>query len=402
MIGILRKYNTTATAIDQPVDFEVPESSVMLAVYLAIPEAENGRRSLNSKNGMRRAKQLGRYPNKAPLGYLNQSAPDGKKFIAPYPPVAELIKWSFQQLSKNAYRIEDVRRMANAKGLECSRSNFWKLLHNPLYCGYITFSSNEFEERQLIKGIHEPIITEALFYEVQSIIDTKRRIIKKTSEANEVFLLHRYLICPTCNSKLYGSSSTGRNKKHPYYHCKTGCKKRFKADVINEDYENKLKKIRLSAGVAPLFEMILRDTNVNIQLNEHSNERTLILKQIKEQELFITKARKLFVSGGIEFDDFSKLKKEYLVISNSLNDELNKVNIKLQCINQQLNFSKSFDKTLSVFKDLDMNDKKHIVNFIPPIDINSQGAFSLHLNSALSKILFFKNNTQNHNRLISQ
>ncbi len=43
MIGILRKHHTTATAIDQPIDFDIPESSVMLAVYLSIPEAENMR-----------------------------------------------------------------------------------------------------------------------------------------------------------------------------------------------------------------------------------------------------------------------------------------------------------------------------------------------------------------------
>jgi DNA invertase Pin-like site-specific DNA recombinase len=81
MIGILRKNDTTATAIDQPIDFEVPESSVMLAVYLAIPEAENGRRALNTSNGIRRAKQLGRYPGRAPLGYINLTAPDEKNTL---------------------------------------------------------------------------------------------------------------------------------------------------------------------------------------------------------------------------------------------------------------------------------------------------------------------------------
>lgn len=31
-------------AIEQPIDFSVPESAVMLALYLAVPEAENTRR----------------------------------------------------------------------------------------------------------------------------------------------------------------------------------------------------------------------------------------------------------------------------------------------------------------------------------------------------------------------
>jgi DNA invertase Pin-like site-specific DNA recombinase len=70
MISLLSKHNTTVTAIDQPIDFSVPESTVMLAVYLSIPEAENSRRSLNTANGIRRARQLGRYPHKAPLGFI--------------------------------------------------------------------------------------------------------------------------------------------------------------------------------------------------------------------------------------------------------------------------------------------------------------------------------------------
>lgn len=39
MIGILRRFNVSAMAVDQPIDFSVPESTVMLAVYLSIPEA---------------------------------------------------------------------------------------------------------------------------------------------------------------------------------------------------------------------------------------------------------------------------------------------------------------------------------------------------------------------------
>ena len=36
MLGILRALNTKPFAIDQPIDFDVPESIVMLAVYLSI------------------------------------------------------------------------------------------------------------------------------------------------------------------------------------------------------------------------------------------------------------------------------------------------------------------------------------------------------------------------------
>jgi site-specific DNA recombinase len=55
----------------EPIDFSVPESTVMLAVYLAVPEAENTLRAQNIANGILRAKLKGRYPSKTPLGFIN-------------------------------------------------------------------------------------------------------------------------------------------------------------------------------------------------------------------------------------------------------------------------------------------------------------------------------------------
>lgn len=72
-------------AIDQPIDFSVPESTVMLAVYLSVPEAENRRRALNTANGIRRAKQTGWYPSKAPIGFINLTTLDEKKIVQKQP-----------------------------------------------------------------------------------------------------------------------------------------------------------------------------------------------------------------------------------------------------------------------------------------------------------------------------
>jgi site-specific DNA recombinase len=100
MIGVLKDLNMQAIAIDRPINFEVPESIVMLAVYLSIPETKNSRRGKNTSDGLRRAKKLGRWPGKAPIGYANISTPDDKKLIAPKQHEADHIKWLFQQFAK--------------------------------------------------------------------------------------------------------------------------------------------------------------------------------------------------------------------------------------------------------------------------------------------------------------
>jgi site-specific DNA recombinase len=150
MIRTLKELNINPIAIDQPVDLDIPESIVMLAVYLSIPEAENCRRGLTTSDGIRRAKKMGRWAGKAPIGYTNRTEPDGKKFIMPKQPEADHIRWSFEQLATGMYTMSQVRRMACVNGLRCERNNFWKLVRNPIYCGIIRIRANRNEDEQFI------------------------------------------------------------------------------------------------------------------------------------------------------------------------------------------------------------------------------------------------------------
>ncbi|UKB78632.1 recombinase family protein [Chryseobacterium sp. MEBOG07] len=397
MIGMLRKCRTTAMAIDQPVDFSVPESIVMLAVYLSVPEAENSRRAQNTANGIRRAKLMGRYPNKAPLGFINLTLVDGKKIIAPKEPEAGIIKWIFHQLSKNIHRVEEIRKMANDKGLICSRSHFFRLMRNPIYCGLITIKFNS-EEEQMVKGTHEPLIPEVLFYEVQRIITTKRKITAKRDDLKAMFFLRGFLVCPLCGHKLSGSFSQGARKKYPYYHCHGGCKTRINAIVLNDSYQRKLQQLTLSNKAIDLFSCILEDRSVKTQKTGYLYERNLVERKLKEEELILSRARKLFVAEILKLDDYSELKRENQINSKCLKKELLHITVKLRDIEKQNQLEdRSFVDIFQGFSDLDMADKKHLVNLIPPANVDYQsGNLSLGLNDALSKILSKKNNRKSN------
>ncbi|MGN6178836.1 MAG: recombinase family protein [Mucilaginibacter sp.] len=388
MIGILRRYNTIPMAIDQHVDISVPENAVMLAVYLSIPEAENERRGMNTAAGIRRAKQMGRYPNKAPLGYLNLTGIDGRKYIAPKQPEANIMKWVFTQIAKNSYRIEDLRKMAIKKGLRCSGTNFWRLIRNPVYCGLVKLFTQT-EELQLIKGIHEPIISEDLFYVVQNIINPKKKLAGKKTDLMDAFHLKRYLNCPTCGRKLCGSYSQGRAKKYSYYHCTSSCKIRLKADIINSNYSEKLQQLVLSENAVELFTIVLKDINITDQKMAYLSERKLLQQQIERNNSYISKARTLFMDNVLKYDDFSEIKKERQENIGCLNTELDTILIKLKKIDEQANLANRPITTIfQGFPDLDLADKKHLINLLPPTGINFKtGDISLIPNRALSKIL---------------
>jgi len=392
MIGMLRKYNTTAMAIDQPLDLSVPESTVMLAVYLSVPEAENSRRALNTASGIRRAKLMGRYPNKAPMGYINVTTIDNRKIISLKQPESSILRWVFQQLARNNHKIEEIRSMALDKGLKCSRSHFFRIIRNPVYCGLIPIQFNK-GEQDLVKGTHEPMISETLFYEVQRTIARKRKVTAKEDLMKKTFFLRGVLECPTCKRKLTGSFSSGSTKRYPYYHCRGRCKTRINAIFLNDCYQRELQQWVLSDKIIGLFSLIMEDWNTNTCKTRYLLDRNIVVRKLNEQESIYSQARKLFVVGVLKFDDYSQLKKEYQVNSKCLKKELQEINAKIESINQQNQME--YNSMMNIFQGfagLDTSDKKHLVSLIPPLEVDFQtGSMTLQLNSTLSKILVTNN-----------
>lgn len=187
-----------------------------------------------------------------------------------------------------------------------------------------------------------------------------------------------------------GSFCKDYSKKYPYYHCNGKCGTRIRADLINDLYDKLIENLVLSPGTADLFKRILNDVNTATQRAQYLQERRILLEQVEEQEKTISKARKLYLSEKFEFDDFSSLKKEYHVLSEILKSELDKVTIKLDCLNKHLsNADELFSNILLRYKDFDMADKKQIINLISPVSLDFQTGTisSVQIEKALSKIL---------------
>ena len=83
MIGIFNGLGIKINAITQPLDMTIPEQLLMMAVYLAIPEVENQRRSQNVIAGMRRAFKEGRYVGSPPKGYIMGKDSANKPILTP-------------------------------------------------------------------------------------------------------------------------------------------------------------------------------------------------------------------------------------------------------------------------------------------------------------------------------
>ncbi|MBK7346169.1 MAG: recombinase family protein [Chitinophagaceae bacterium] len=71
--------------------------------------------------------------------------------------------------------------------MKISRSNFYTALRNPIYCGKIRIKAFKDEPEDIVQGIHEPIISEELFYEVQNVLDGKKKAKTKYALVNNEY-----------------------------------------------------------------------------------------------------------------------------------------------------------------------------------------------------------------------
>lgn len=265
-------------AIEQPLDLSQPDSKVMLAVYLVIPEVENDKNSIRTKEGLRRAMKEGCFVGIAPFGYKNFRNPNGKSTIIKNAEIAPLIRSAFIDYSKGVLSAEDIRKKYYNRGLKITKQSMLNLLKNPIYCGKIVIKEWKKEDEIIVEGLHEPIIDEETFNTVQKIMAGKgKQKVHKFSEVDEHLPLRGFLECESCGRALTGSASKGRNGvRHFYYHCQPKCKERFKAEEANAIFEQMLSEFVIKDDVMTLYKEILNET-----FSGEKENRELRVKQIK-------------------------------------------------------------------------------------------------------------------------
>ncbi|MEH6306839.1 recombinase family protein [Olivibacter sp. CPCC 100613] len=307
MINILRGLGVEPQAIEQPLDMTVPENKMMLAIYLTAPEIENDRRGLNVFYGMRRARKEGRWPAKAPVGYVNRISECGKKYIAIDELQAPIMRWAFEEIAKAKYSTEQVFNKAYKMGLKCRKNNFFLLIRNPVYYGKIPVPKFKDEEEQLVNGQHEPLISSHLFYKVQAILNGKHRVINTKILSPSQLPLRGYLNCSKCTRTLCGSASKGRNAYYYYYHCSSICGCRHKAVEVNNEFLQVLTEYTLNENMAELFKYVIVDAYSN-DTGEYRTSKNEYLKSIATFKERLNKARELLLNGDIDSKDYKEIK----------------------------------------------------------------------------------------------
>ena len=346
----LKKMGVEPQSIEQPLDFEIPESKIMLAIYLAAPEVDNDRRALNIFHGIRRGKKEGRWLGACLKGYINTRDENNKPIIAPEGgKKEELIRRAFGDFITGVYNIEELRRKLNKEGLDSTRNSFWLLLRNKGYIGKVLVPAYKDEPAHWVDGIHEAIIDEATFYAVQDILDgRKKNLPNKFQTVRDEFPLRGYLTCPQCHRNLTASASRGRaGGKFYYYHCGNGCKERQKAEIMNDKIIPFLvEKCQSNPQATTLFAAILKQ---QLKQNNTSGKKEIegIAKSIGKLKLRLKNAKDLMLDGEFSASEYKEMKFE-------IETELDKLNREEAQFRQGIeNYDDKIDDCLDLLLNLD-------------------------------------------------
>ena len=242
---------------------ETAAGKLMRNLFGAVNQFDNDRKAERTKLGMKSAASMGRFPFKAPLGYLNVSSQNqtGANLV-PDAERAPLIRKAFELYGTGTETKAKVLRLVTSLGLKTQRGcsltpqTFEKMLRNPLYCGWIVIPSWSVRER----GSFAPLVSEELFRRVQDILDGKRLSVSAHQRNNPDFPLRVFVTCGACGTPLTGSWSKGRKGRYPYYRCRSShCRAvNVRRDRLETNFAALLERLAPERRYMRLFKEIVR------------------------------------------------------------------------------------------------------------------------------------------------
>lgn len=197
----IRKFNEmgiTVNSIENTIDFSSPDWSTLIGVYCGSAQAENAKISKRTKEGIRETLKKGKCANKAPRGYKNVRISKHDTHVEIDENTAPLVRTLFYEVAKG---VEAPMHIRGRIAKHIPKSTYFKMLRNVFYIGRIIVPKFNDEPQEIIKGVHEPLIPDEVFYKVQEILDGKTKSKPKLRKTvNPDLYLRNILRCPVCDT----------------------------------------------------------------------------------------------------------------------------------------------------------------------------------------------------------
>ncbi len=374
MLRMFGALSIEVQAIEQPIDFNVPESKALLAMNLVFPEIDNERRSIKIRSGIRGSLKAGRWCRKAPVGYKNSRDNQNKPLLVPSDK-AKYIQYAFDEMISDKCQAE-IRSDIQKMGLKISRNNLSNILRNPVYFGKIVVPTKDDEPQTLVEGVHEGIITEDTFYKVQEILKNrvKSRNRSQYNRQREELPLRGKLHCSRCKSKMTGSASRSQNgKRFFYYHCNSCRKERYNAIKLNDVFTSILSDFKFTKQSKLLYKEVLKSLALSDDKGQE-NKKQLLKEKLQQVVKRLESLQDLLVDGKIDHDAYDSAYSRYSSQKQEIKEQLENLNRHNSSFKQD--FEKAYkvlDEFDTIYINTDIHGKQRLIGSIFPENIEFDG-----------------------------
>lgn len=224
---------------------------------------------------------------------------------------APIVVKIFEKYSSGCTMAEIIRYLNNqniitSQGNKFNKNSINRILKNKRYIGIYTYNNKE------IPGGIPSIVPKNLFYEVQDMIQKKKKAPARAKATTE-YILTTKLFCGQCDAAMTGISGTGNNgSKYYYYQCvnnrkKKDCdKKTVKKDYIEnlvvEETKNLLTKENINQIAKEVVELCEKESN--------TDNLKRLQRQLKENEKAITNLTKALADGRVTDIIYNEIEKK--------------------------------------------------------------------------------------------
>jgi site-specific DNA recombinase len=255
------------------------------------------------KTAMRFRMLQGRYCASAPFGYVNKRDEKGEAILKIDEGKAQIIRYIFK-LYLAGHKFEEIRKLATEKGFTVKgKVVIQKVLSSPLYAGLINVPAYKNQPAKMVKAVHEPIVPEAMYWQVQERLSPKRFTPQKRDEVP----LRGVLKCQHCGKLLTAAPSKSRSGKYYwYYFCNEDRKENYSAIKVHERFDSILDEISINgAYFTRLKEKMF--SSIQVMINTQTKDLMKITLQIRNTEQSIEDIETKYLEDNVSPATFKKV-----------------------------------------------------------------------------------------------
>jgi len=372
----LDEHNVSLRALDQQFDTATPMGKFMINLLVTVAQWEREMISERVRIDMHHRAGNGKWNGgPVPFGYTTYNLEAKRlqekgsikedsfqkakaicpidKMLYPHPEQALLVKKIFEMYIECKSQ-RSVTHWLNTKGYKTARGETWasstvsRILRNSVYMGKMVYGKRistktskkikKRKEEEWVKadGVHEPIISEAMFKKAQQILESQAT---EPVRVKSEYLFSGILRCGKCNGKMHGMHSARNGHAWSYYRCTNHVQKGNSVCEGNLIEQDKIEKAVIDKLLVAHEGQEMVKLEKAIQLfNKKIHHKDVPLKE--EKEKLERENKKILQNKDVlirRLEDETIKNDDYKRRSNELDGTYKKNTLRIQVINDQLN-----------------------------------------------------------------